>query len=186
MGTTDNIGAAAIIATNNVREVVNARKAEVACGQNDLVSGYALDKCAHHSLTLGERERLLRLNFNNVKSSHSLPALIPLYVGMPVILRIWNILTDLRITNRSQGSVRHIVTGVCPAGLLYVKCAIVHFADSKVMLSGLPPKHFPIVPVTWNFTTLLQDDEGAYTTSICCNRPFCTRENAALCARQPA
>ncbi|KAG1894375.1 uncharacterized protein F5891DRAFT_961688, partial [Suillus fuscotomentosus] len=85
----------------------------------------------------------MHLNFNNVKSSNALPGVIPLYVGMPVILRVRNISTYLGITNGSQGI-----------------CAIVEFPASKVQLSGLPPHFFPVVPMTWTFTTLLQDDQG--------------------------
>jgi hypothetical protein len=162
MGAPKNIDAAVIVATNNLREVVNKRKAEVSCGPNRLVSGYALDKCSHRSLTLLERQSLLRLNFGNTKHSNlqALPGMIPLYVGMPVILCMRNISTDLGITNGSQGTVHHIVTAVCPTGLTYVKCAIVHFPDSKVQLTELPEKHFPIIPVSWIFTTLLLNDEG--------------------------
>ncbi|KAG2749905.1 hypothetical protein P692DRAFT_201712236, partial [Suillus brevipes Sb2] len=100
------------------------------------------------------------MNFNNVKASNPLPGLVPLYVGMPVILRGRNISTDLGITNGSQGFVRQLLTEVSPFGLTHVKCAIVHFPTSKVHLSDLPRHHFPILPVTWNFTTLLDDVQG--------------------------
>jgi hypothetical protein len=160
MGSAPNIEAAAIVTTNNVREALNARKAEATCGASDMVSSHALDRCAHRELTREEQHKLLRLNFNNVRASNSLPGVIPLYVGMPVILRVRNISTDLGITNGSQGIVRHLVTEACQSGLTHVRCAIVEFPTSKVHLSKLPPSFFPIMPVNWSFTTLLEDDQG--------------------------
>ncbi|KAG1829120.1 hypothetical protein EV424DRAFT_1317342, partial [Suillus variegatus] len=79
---------------------------------------------------------------------------------MPVILRLHNISTDLRITNGSQGVVRYISTAVCPVGLTYAKCVIVEFPGSKVQLSDLPATCFPVVPVSWTFTSLLKDENG--------------------------
>ncbi|KAG1765734.1 hypothetical protein EV702DRAFT_981359, partial [Suillus placidus] len=160
MRSPNNITAATIVATNNLREALNAQKAADTCGQDGLLSGYALDKCTHQVLSRSERLELLALNFINVRATNSLPAVVPLYVGMPVILRARIISTDLGITNGSQGIVRSFVKGECPAGLAYVRCAMVEFPDSKVQLSDLPAKWFPIVPVSWTFTTLLLADDG--------------------------
>lgn len=160
MGTPDNITAAAIVATNNVREALNTRKAEVSCGTNRILSSEALDRCTHHDLTVQERHQLLRMNFNNVRASNPLPSVIRLYTGMPVILRGRNISTELGITNGSQGFIRHLVTEVGASGLTHVKCAIVEFHTSKVKLSDLPCHFFPIFPVSWTFTTLLEDAQG--------------------------
>ncbi|KAG2340439.1 hypothetical protein BDR05DRAFT_859325, partial [Suillus weaverae] len=80
---------------------------------------------------------------------------VTLYEGMPVVLRLHNLSTDLAITNGSQGIVHKIWTAVCPAGLTYATCVVVYFANSKVKLSGLPLGHYPIVPATWSFTTSL-------------------------------
>lgn len=160
MGSPENVQAAAIVATNNVREALNARKAEVSCEGSELVSSHALDRCTHHDLTPEERRRLLRMNFNNIKASNPLPGVVPLYIGMPVILRGRNISTDLGVTNGSQGFVRHVVTEASPSGLTHVKCAIVEFPASKVHLSNLPRLYFPILPITWTFTTLLDDVQG--------------------------
>ncbi|KAG2337335.1 hypothetical protein BDR05DRAFT_895435, partial [Suillus weaverae] len=85
---------------------------------------------------------------------------IPLYVGMPVILRVRNISTDLGITNGLQGIICHLVTDTFQSELTHVKCAIVEFPTSNVQLSGLPHTFFPIIPVHWSFTTLLEDDQG--------------------------
>ncbi|KAG1849117.1 hypothetical protein C8R48DRAFT_554992, partial [Suillus tomentosus] len=78
-----------------------------------------------------------------------------LAVGMPVILRVRNISTDLGITNGSQGAVQHIYTAICAHGFTYAICALVEFPHSKVCISGLPPGVFPIVPSTWTVMTLL-------------------------------
>ncbi|KAG1776713.1 hypothetical protein EV702DRAFT_1198103 [Suillus placidus] len=145
----NNITAAAIVATNNLREALNAQKAADTCGQDGLLSGYALDKCTHQVLSCSERLELLALNFTNVRATNSLPAVVPLYVGMPVILHARIISTDLGITNGSQGIVRSFVKGECPA----------EFPDSKVQLSDLPAKWFPIIPMSWTFTTLLLADD---------------------------
>lgn len=160
MSSPKTVTAAAIVATNSLREFLNAHKVADSCGKDDLVSGYALDKCTHHFLSRTERQRLLALNFSNIKATNSLPGIIPLYVGMPVILRARNISTDLGVTNGSQGIVRFIVTETCPTGFPYVRCAMVEFPQSKVHLSNLPDKWFPIVPVSWTFTTLLLADDG--------------------------
>ena len=40
-------------------------------------------------------------------------------------------------------------------GFTYGVCVIVEFPQSRVQLSHLPPKHFPVTPITWTFTTLL-------------------------------
>jgi hypothetical protein len=160
MGTPENIAAAAIVATNNVREALNARKAEATCGSNELVSSNAFDRCTHHELTVEERHKLLHMNFNNVKSSNPLPGIVRLYIGMPVILRVRNISTELGITNGAQGIVRQLVTEVGSSGLTHVRCAIIEFPTSKVQLSNMPRNFFPIVPVSWTFTTLLEDAQG--------------------------
>ncbi|KIK80932.1 hypothetical protein PAXRUDRAFT_157303, partial [Paxillus rubicundulus Ve08.2h10] len=64
------------------------------------------------------------------------------------------------ITNSSQGVVHQIVSAVCDVGLSYATCVIIEFPFSKVHLSGLPPKYFPIIPVSWTFTTLLKNSDG--------------------------
>jgi hypothetical protein len=160
MGTVDNVDAAAIVATNAVREILNVEKARGSHGDRELVEGNALDKCSHRALTLDERQQLLRLNVAAIKSSRALPGRLTFYVGMPVILRMRNISTDLGITNGSQGTIRQIFTALCPDSLMYLKCVIVEFPDSKVRLSGLPPKWFPVLPISWTFTTLLKNAEG--------------------------
>ncbi|KAG1891896.1 uncharacterized protein F5891DRAFT_910293, partial [Suillus fuscotomentosus] len=81
-----------------------------------------------------------------------------LSVGMPVILRLRNVSTDLGITNGSQGTVRHIYTEQCSHDITYATCVLVEFPHSKVHLTGLPKGVFPILPSTWSFTTLLDCD----------------------------
>jgi hypothetical protein len=120
MGTEDNIEASAIVATNALYEALNDAKASCSHGEHKLVKGHTLDKC----------QQLIYLNVSAIKSSHALPGCLFLFIGMPVILRMRNISTDLGITNGSQGVIRQIFTAHCPAGLVYIKCVIVKFPDS--------------------------------------------------------
>lgn len=166
MSTDGNFDATAIVARNNLREVLNHHKASVAHGFQPIVHCLALDKCTHYALTLPEREVLLRLNVSSFPQS--LPGTIPLYVGMPVILRLRNLSTDLGITNGSQGIVQKIFSSTCPLGLRYATCIYVEFPHSKVKLDGLPPTYFIITPVKWMFTTLLKRHDGSQTKVRIC------------------
>ncbi|KAG1779377.1 hypothetical protein EV702DRAFT_966447, partial [Suillus placidus] len=161
LGDGTNQSAAAIVATNVLQEVLNTKKAEASCAPEALVRANALDKCSHETLDFEDRLQLLKMDFSSVKASRSLPGVIPLYVGMPVIMRVRNISTDLGITNGSQGVIHYISTAVCPVGLMYARCVIVEFPGSKVHLSDLPGSCFPVVPVSWTFTTLLKCRDGS-------------------------
>jgi len=159
MGSTENIDATAIVTSNEMREVLNAKKAAAACN-GDLLVCAAQDKSSTE-LSEDERNQLLRLNITTLKSMCALPGFVLLFEGMPVILRIRNLATDLAITNGSQGIVRRIFTNVSPAGLTHASCVLVEFPHSKVHLSDLPKGYFPILPCTWTFTTLLDGDDGS-------------------------
>lgn len=74
---------------------------------------------------------------------------------MPVILHVRNVSTDLGITNGSQGVVHHIYTARCSQAFTYATCVLVEFPNSKVQLTGLPQGVFPILPMSWTFTTLI-------------------------------
>ncbi|KAF6755635.1 hypothetical protein DFP72DRAFT_811382, partial [Ephemerocybe angulata] len=91
------------------------------------------------------------MNTSSLTNSGSLPGVLPLYIGMPVILRMCNLSTELGITNGSQGVLRKLVTEELEDRTLVPKVAIVHFPNSKVKLDGLPDGHFPIEPVSWSF-----------------------------------
>ena len=161
-----NFEAAVIVQTNLLREALNIHKARTNCFKNNmsLVLCAALDKCLTRDLNRHDRELLLNLNMSSVKLQNTLPGFVPLYVGMPVMLKTKNISTDLGITNGSQGFVRSIQTEICPAGLTFGTCVLVEFPHSKVALPGLPKGHFPIVPVTTTFTTLLTAEDGTTFT----------------------
>jgi hypothetical protein len=162
-----NFPAAAIVRTNLLRETLNLRKAQTNSAKTNrrLIVCAAMDKCATQTLTRLDREQLLNLNLTSSRLQNALPGFVPLYVGMPVVLRMKNISTDLGITNGSQGYVRQIYTSICPVGFTYCTCAIVEFPDSKVSLPGLPKGYFPILPTKWTFTTLLTTEDGT-TVSI--------------------
>jgi hypothetical protein len=95
-----------------------------------------------------------------------LPGFVPLYIGMPVVLKSKNISTDLRITNGSQGFVRSIHTSIFPAGFTYCTCVLVEFPNSKVALPGLPQGYFPIVPTKTSFSTILTTEDGTSPTVL--------------------
>ena len=101
-----------LVGTNFIRELVNNVKAKssfdgelVYCAARDLVDGT--------EPVSFEQRHLLGLNVADFSSEGTLPGLIPLYVGMPVILRNRNISTELSITNGSQGILRKIFTEAC-------------------------------------------------------------------------
>jgi hypothetical protein len=164
MNDVDNTSATAIIATNEACEVLNARKAEC------VLKG-ALVVCAAHDSTsdeisLAECQQLLHLNVTAIKSTQALPGFIVLAEGMPVILCVRNLSTDLGITNGSQGVVKKIFTSICPAGFTYATCVLVEFPNSRVELSYLPKTIFPIVPSTWAFTTLIGGEGNSLQRKI--------------------
>ena len=47
-----------------------------------------------------------------------------------------------------QGVIRKVSTSICSAGYTYATSAIVEVPRSKVNLSKLPPKCFPLEPLT--------------------------------------
>jgi hypothetical protein len=132
MGAPENMNAAAIVGKNELREVLNARKAETDCSdRNELVVCAALDKLSSRELSHAERKTLLQMNIMSLKVARGLPGYVMLFEGMPVILRLRNLSTDLGITNGSQGVVRKIFTATCPAGFTYASCVLVEFPHSK-------------------------------------------------------
>ena len=157
MGLPVNYDACAIVVTNSLGEALNEKKTEASTSPSEIINCYAQDRCSNKVLTLKDRQQLIQLDANGVHSSKSLPSLLSFYVGMPVIIHTRNLSTDLGITNGSQGIVQQFFTAQCPLGFQYGVCVIVEFPYSKVQLSHLPPKHFPITPITWTFTTLLKD-----------------------------
>jgi hypothetical protein len=166
MGLDINSAATAIVHTNLLRETLNLRKAQTICRKNNvpLTMCAAVDKCATRELSRRDREQLLKLNMSSSKVRDGLPGFIPLYTGMPVVLRTKNISTDLGIMNGSQGFVRSLQTAVCPEGFTYCTCVLVEFPDSNVTLPGLPKGYFPIVPVKSTFTTQLVSEDGTTYT----------------------
>ena len=145
-----------LVTTNFTRELLNNSKAKSTC-TGELIY------CAAHDLVDGaepsadERKRLLALNLADFSSEGALPGLVPLFVGMPVILRNRNICTELGITNGSQGIVRKIFTKPCANNHSVAQCVIVEFPDSTVEIPNLPSHCFPLTPTKWRFTTVLND-----------------------------
>ena len=170
MGAPENLHAAAIVKTNALREVLNTLKAKANCSQNSIDQSPELVICGAHDVvknlpTLEDHEykSLLQLDFSHSKLQRSLPGFLTLYIGMPVILRIRNLSTDLKITNGAQGYIRHIDAKILPHGVTHCQCAIIEFPDSPIKLSDLPRGFFPITPLTFTFTTNIRDTKVRIT-----------------------
>ena len=163
MGKIENYNASAIVQTNLLREIINTKKAEAICSpvsKLQLFMCAAVDKVDSETPSKHVRQQLLHLNLSSSTIKGALPNFIPLYIGMPVILRMRNLSTELGITNGAQGIIRKISTGVCPSGFTYCKGVLVEFPNSKVNIPTLPPQYFPITPISWCFTTLITDIHG--------------------------
>ena len=78
------------------------------------------------------------MDMSSSKMKDCLPGFVPLYIGMPIVLKCKNISTDLGITNGSQGYVCALHTGISSTGFTYCSCVLVEFPDSKVTIPGLP------------------------------------------------
>ncbi len=110
----------AIVPTNNQRKAINFLKSRANCSEKSgrqLILCEALDilsdskQVIPNDLPSCSRDQLLKIDVaRKHNGAVNLPGImIPLYVGMPVILREKNISTDLGITNGATGTVRHII-----------------------------------------------------------------------------
>lgn len=117
------------------------------------------------------RDELLKLDVSRFSGEGALPGFLPLYDGMPIIMRNKNISTELGVANGSQGILRKFKTQTCPSNYTYGTYAVVEFPRSQVALSDLPSKYFPLEPITWRFTYNIDMDPS----ENCIN---CTKCNA--------
>ncbi|KAF5357492.1 hypothetical protein D9758_012512 [Tetrapyrgos nigripes] len=180
--------ASAIVATNLKRQVLNQCKTEAICSAP---SGPSLIECVAYDeiveigskhaknepepkLTIKDAEEpgfhmrteLIKLNFSS-QQSRILPGSVQLYVGMPVILKSYNLCTELGVTNGSIGYVRHIQLEKCRSGFSYATAVLIEFPESSVNIPGLPDKWFPIVPQSSTFTVTLKDENGQHRRIKC-------------------
>ncbi|KAL1731083.1 hypothetical protein EV714DRAFT_209486, partial [Schizophyllum commune] len=166
MGLDANYHATAIVRTNDLRQEINLQRAKAIRPHPDtpesIVYSYAVDKTGTVLVDSDVRKELLEMHLP--ARSTSLPSVIPLYVGMPVILRSRNLCTELGVSNGSQGILVKMYTASCARGYTYCPCVIVHFPLSSVQLSGLPSSCFPIYPIPWRFTTLLRSGQQMQIT----------------------
>ena len=161
MNTSDKTNSTAIVSTNLLRESINARKAHANCtGPNSptLITCAAQDDILSGPSSTETIKRLLNMNMTKLTSDGALPGFVPLYVGMPVILRHRNISTELGITNGSQGIVRQINTDTTPHGVTYGKSLIVEFPKSRARFPELPMGYVPITSISWSFATKLDGE----------------------------
>ena len=114
MSNDDNFNATAIVHTNLLRQTMNIRKAETNAlkVQVPLTNCAAINTCPTLQLSHNHLQHLLHLDMSSPKLKDALPGLLPLYNGMPVILKSKNISTDLGITNGCQGYLREFYTAV--------------------------------------------------------------------------
>jgi hypothetical protein len=155
----DRQEATMLVGTNFVRELLNNNKAKSSC-TGELVYCAVRDLIDGAEPTADEQRRLLGLNLADFSSEGALPGFIPLFIGMPVILRNRNISTELGITNGSQGVVKQIFTEPCANNYSTPVCVIVEFSDSTVEIPGLPPHCFPLTLILWKFNVSLEDGQG--------------------------
>lgn len=164
MSLDQNQKATAIVSTNLLRQAINMQKAIANCKENDkLILCAALDSVKSKVIPLDTRKELLDKDVSRLSQEGALPGYLPLYEGMPIILRRKNLSTELGITNGSQGILRKICTNICPiTKLTYFTGALVEFPQSKVALDLLPQKYFPLESFAWNFKTTIDfnDDNG--------------------------
>lgn len=164
MSTAENRDATAIVRTNLVRQAINNSKsrAETARNPASLVLCAAYDTIKKKPAEGHIKTRLLKANMSK-DSEKALPGYVPLYNGMPVILRARNISTNLKITNGSQGRVRKIETTCDKDGLRFASCVLVEFPSSTVQLPELPDRHYPIRPIKWTFSAVTDAENGKGT-----------------------
>ncbi|KIJ27160.1 hypothetical protein M422DRAFT_271714 [Sphaerobolus stellatus SS14] len=152
MSTDDNLLTTAIVPTNKLREALNLKKAKansVGNGTPELVACAALDVAIEGTIDSSMRKYLLTRDF--AKLQGSLPGAISLYEGMPVVYKGHN-LTDLKVTNGSQGIVVRINTKLCSFGYRYATSVLVYFENSPAQLLGLPRGWINIEPARWTVT----------------------------------
>jgi PIF1-like helicase len=159
MGTDGNEDSVIIVSKNLTRQAINMKKAAAICANTDkLTLCAAFDTVKGANILSSSRQDLLKMDISRFSREGALPGYIPMYEGMPIILRNKNISTELGIVNGAQGFVRKFSTAVCPTGYTYATSAIIEIPKSRVQLSNLPPKYFPLEPLTWNFTSSIHVD----------------------------
>lgn len=159
MGQSGNIHAPAIVNTNRVREILNFKKA-TAMGDNNVILCASRDVISPPiPITNTIYESLLKQDFSSSSNQGALPGYLPLYESMPVMLRLKNLSTELKITNGSCGIVRKIFTKLDKYNNNYCECAIVEFEGSPVQIEGLPQSYFPVFPITFSYSKILNSAE---------------------------
>ena len=150
-----------IVTTNVEREFLSNQKAYSLVQPND-PSNFsrscpifaAVDKMDGHVIeNLTHRKKILEMEIgSSSQEDKCLPAKLPLFIGMKVILRKNNLSTDLKITNGSEGEVVDILSHIDVCGFKCLDLVLVKFFDSPAKLSFLDKGVFPIKPLSTRFS----------------------------------
>lgn len=182
----------AIVPTNNERKALNLLKARANCtteSENELNMCEALDILTvskapvPNEMPSCDRDKLLRIDLTKKhNNSLNLPGVIPLYVGMPVVLREKNISTDLGITNGATGVVEHITfKPFAEVGTrLVVDVVFVRFWNCSVQLSGLPIGVIPLTPVPAGFEANINMGKKANVSQKIVRHQVCIQPGFAV------
>ncbi|KAF5335017.1 hypothetical protein D9758_016196 [Tetrapyrgos nigripes] len=195
--------ASAIVATNLKRQVLNQCKTEAICSAP---SGPSLIECVAYNEVMEItaksatdsskskflakdaeepgfhiRTELIKLNFSS-QDNRILPGSVQLYVGMRVVLKSFNLCTELGVTNGSLGILKHIHLETCQSGFTYATAALVEFPDSSVSIPGLPDKWFPIMPQSSSFTITINDENGVPRKLKCFRKQLPLQSSSTITA----
>ena len=146
--------AVAIVDRNRTRRVLNSEKARAVTSP---LGSQRLYRCFARHLTKEEEGRRSRsgvevpphvqndLVHNDIDSR--LAPVLDLYIGAPVVAKS-NVSVELGITNGQQGIIHALQVETLTSGEFYATAAIVEFPNSPIQLNGLPPRCFPLYPVS--------------------------------------
>lgn len=148
----------AIVAKNHVRETLNNQKTIANCTGDHrptLIHCHASNSVHNHTLNNDNRGCLLKIDMSSKTSQGSLPGVLPLYIGAPVILKNKNISVELGITNGQQGFVQEIYLNRLSDKFVTADIVLVEFPNLSIKLANLPKGYYPVQQHLWNFATTL-------------------------------
>ena len=165
-----------IVKSNSLRASINNMKAismSRAVNSRTLFRCEALDEYADSSIRLptslgsfNPRKHALNCDNTEHASIKNLSGILPLYIGMPVILKDKNIHTDLHLTNGATGFVWHVMFRREHDLSDVLSSVFVYFPQCPVQLSNLPLGVVPILPIKKKFFLDLHFPDGLKRVAI--------------------